>query len=105
MSLIKKLKEFFNGGDDSNDIVTLEEPMKTKKDATVEQVVKTEPLTVRPKKSTAEKPKKETRKSLEKMTKVKIDELAEERFGVKLDRRKTKADMIEEFMSVQKKAK
>ena len=39
------------------------------------------------------------------MTKVQIDELAAERFGVELDRRKTKADMIEAFMAAQKKAK
>lgn len=49
------------------------------------------------------KPKKETRKSLEKMTKQQIDELAQERFGAELDRRKTKADMIEDFMAAQKK--
>lgn len=65
----------------------------------------TTPVTVKAKKDTADKPKRETRKSLEKLTKVKIDELAQERLGVELDRRKSKADMIEAFMSAQKKAK
>lgn len=105
MSLFKRLKDWFNGGDDTDDILVLQTPLKTKKDATVETVVKTEPLTVKPKKNTAEKPKRETRKSLEKMTKVKIDELALERFGVELDRRKTKEFMIDEFLIAQKKAK
>lgn len=67
--------------------------------------VKVEPVTVKPKKDTAEKTKRETRKSLEKMTKVQIDELAAERFGTELDRRQTKEKMIEAFMDAQKKAK
>ena len=64
----------------------------------------TAPVTVKVKKE-APKVKRETRKSLEKLTKVKIDELAQESLGVELDRRKSKADMIEAFMSAQKKAK
>lgn len=70
--------------------------------------VKTETLTVKAnsvKTKTQDKPKRETRKSLEKMTKVQIDDLAKERFGVELDRRKTKTDMIEAFMAAQKKSK
>lgn len=65
---------------------------------------KTKPVTVKAK---AEEPKvkRETRKSLGNLTKVQIDDLAKERFGVDLDRRKTKTDMIEDFMSAQKKAK
>lgn len=107
MSLFKRFKDWFNGGDDSQDeILVLKNPLKTKKDSTVETVVKTETLTVKPKKPTTQKPKnRETRKSLDKMTKVQIDDLAVERFGIDLDRRKTKADMIEQFMAAQRKAK
>ena len=49
------------------------------------------------------KPKKETRKSLEKVTKQRIVELAQERFGIEIDRRKTKEFMIDEFLIAQKK--
>ena len=71
----------------------------------IENAVAVSPVTVKPKKSTTKKPKRETRKSLDKLTKKAIDDLALERFGTELDRRKTKADMIEDFMSAQKKAK
>ena len=70
----------------------------------IENAEPVKPVTVKAKKS-APKTKRETRKSLEKMTKLQIDELALERFGVELDRRKTKSDMIEAFMTAQKKAK
>jgi hypothetical protein len=80
----------------------------TPKEKVASAKVKTETLTVKTnnaKTKTTDKPKRETRKSLEKMTKIQIDELALERFGVELDRRKTKTDMIEAFMAAQKKAK
>lgn len=80
----------------------------TSKEKVASATVKTETLTVKTnsvKTKTADKPKRETRKSLEKMTKVQIDELAQERFGVEIDRRKTKEFMIDEFMIAQKKAK
>lgn len=105
MSLFKRFKDWFNGGDDTDDILVLEKPLTTKKDATVETVVKTEPLTVKPKKKKQEKSNRETKASLEKMTKVQIDELAAERFGVQLDRRNRKETMISEFMKEQRKAK
>ena len=62
-------------------------------------------VTVKAKTHTTQKPKRETRKSLEKMTKVQIDELAQERLGVELDRRKTKIGMIDEFLIAQTEAK
>ena len=105
MSLFKRFKDWFNGGDDTDDILVLEKPLTTKKDATVETVVKTEPLTVKPKKKKQDKSNRETKASLEKMTKVQIDELAAERFGVQLDRRNRKETMISEFMKEQRKAK
>lgn len=71
----------------------------------IENAEAVSPVTVKPKKDKKEGTKRETRKSLEKLTKVQIDELALERFGAELDRRKTKAAMIEDFMSAQKKAK
>ena len=105
MSLFKRFKDWFNGGDDTDDILVLEKPLTTKKDATVETVVKTEPITVKPKKKKQDKSNRETKASLEKMTKVQIDELAAERFGVQLDRRNRKETMISEFMKEQRKAK
>lgn len=105
MSLFKRFKDWFNAGDDTDDFLVLEKPLTTKKDATVETVVKTEPLTVKPKKKKQEKSNRETKASLEKMTKVQIDELAAERFGVQLDRRNRKETMISEFMKEQRKAK
>jgi hypothetical protein len=44
---------------------------------------------------------KETRESLRAMTKTDIDALAKERFGVDLDRRKTKDTLIEDFLKAQ----
>lgn len=41
---------------------------------------------------------------LEKMTKVELDEYAEKNFGIKLDRRKRKFDMIADFLE-QKRSK
>lgn len=66
----------------------------------------TTPLTIKPKVfKLEEKHRVDTPASLTKMTKVQIDDLAKEKFGVDLDRRKSKADMIDGFMSAQKKAK
>lgn len=101
MSLFKKIKDWFNGGDDSNDVLILENALKTKNDATIDTVVKTNPVTVKPKPSTAQNPNQETAQSLERMTKIQIDELAAERFGIQLDRRKKKETMIEEFLEAQ----
>lgn len=97
---IKSVRPYEFTEEDKPDILVLTPEQKIESAKTV-----TEPVTVKPKKSTAPKTKRETRKSLEKMTKVQIDELAQERFGVELDRRKTKEFMIDEFMIAQKKAK
>lgn len=87
-------------------VLTSEDEVKVSSKEKIEKATeKTKPVTVKAKTDTTQKPKRETRKSLEKMTKVQIDELAAERFGAELDRRKTKADMIEAFMAAQKKAK
>lgn len=80
----------------------------TPKEKVASATVKTETLTVKTsgvKTKTEDKPKNLKRAALEKMTKVQIDELAQERFGVEIDRRKTKEFMIDEFMIAQKKAK
>ena len=55
-----------------------------------------------PKKAAA-KSAKHTKASLGKLTKVQIDELAKAELGVNLDRRKTKDDMIKDFLKNQKK--
>ena len=81
------------------------EPLVLTPEQKIEKAEPVAAVTVKPKKSTVEKPKRETRKGLEKMTKVQIDELAQELFGIELDRRKTKEFMIDEFMIAQKKAK
>lgn len=54
-------------------------------------------------KKTAAKSAKHTKASLGKLTKVQIDELAKAELGVNLDRRKTKDDMIKDFLKSQKK--
>ena len=46
---------------------------------------------------------KHTKATLGKLTKVQIDELAKSDLGVDLDRRKTKDDMIKDFLAAQKK--
>lgn len=61
---------------------------------------KTTPVTISPKK---ESTSKQTKASLAKMTKQEIDDLAKSTLGVDLDRRATKAKMIDEFMQVQGK--
>ena len=64
----------------------------------------TKPVTVKPAKPKAKSnPDRQTRATLSKLTKVQIDELAKERLGVDLDRRKTKDDMIKAYMAAQKK--
>ena len=57
---------------------------------------------VAPKKAET-KTAKHTKASLGKLTKVQIDELAKSDFGIDLDRRKTKDDMIKDFLAAQKK--
>lgn len=79
----------------------------TPKEKVASATVKTETLTVKTnsaKVKTEDKPKREKRPALEKMTKAQIVELAQERFGIEIDRRKTKEFMIDEFMIAQKKA-
>ena len=56
-----------------------------------------------PKAKPATKTTKHTKATLGKLTKVQIDELAKSDLGVDLDRRKTKDDMIKEFLAAQKK--
>jgi hypothetical protein len=90
--------------------VAVEEITKpvTPKEKVASAKVKTETLTVKTSNvttNTENKPKRETRKSLDKLTKAQIDELAQEKLGVELDRRKTKEVMIDEFLVAQKKAK
>ena len=82
--------------------------LATPKEKVASATVKTETLTVKTnsaKVKTEDKPKREKRPALEKMTKAQIVELAQERFGIEIDRRKTKEFMIDEFMIAQKKAK
>lgn len=95
-----------------NEVKVIEKTAKPKPNKPKEKIasatVKTETLTVKTsgvKTKTEDKPKNLKRAALEKMTKVQIDELAQERFGVEIDRRKTKEFMIDEFMITQKKAK
>ena len=56
-----------------------------------------------PKKAATAKTTKHTKATLGKLTKVQIDELAKSDLGVDLDRRKTKDDMIKDFLAAQKK--
>lgn len=79
----------------------------TPKEKVASATVKTKTLTVKTnsvKVKTEDKPKREKRPALEKMTKDQIVELAQERFGIEIDRRKTKEFMIDEFIIAQKKA-
>lgn len=55
------------------------------------------------KKAATAKTTKHTKATLGKLTKVQIDELAKSDLGVDLDRRKTKDDMIKDFLAAQKK--
>jgi len=91
--------------EEQDTLVLTPDDQVTSKEKIEKASVKTNPVTVKHKNHTTQSHKRETRKSLEKMTKVKIDELAQERFGVELDRRRTKEIMIDEFLTAQKKAK
>jgi hypothetical protein len=86
--------------------VAVEEIAKpvTPKEKVASAKVKTETLTI---KSAGVKVKTEKfkRATLDKMTKVQINELAQEKFGLEIDRRKTKELMIDEFLIAQRKAK
>lgn len=56
----------------------------------------------KPKKEATVKPKKETKVTLSKLAKKDIAGLAQDQFGVKIDTKKTKDAMIEEFLRAQK---
>jgi hypothetical protein len=76
----------------------------TPKEKVASAKVKTETLTVKTS-NVKVKTEKYKRATLEKMTKVQLADLAHEKFGVELDRRKTKEFMIDDFLVEQKKAK
>lgn len=79
-------------------------PTKPKKD-TAKPVAKS---ASKPKKSTTQKPKKtapKTAADLEKMAKAAIDLYAEKEYGIKLDCRKRKSDMIADFVEQRRNRK
>jgi hypothetical protein len=86
--------------------VAVEEIAKpvTPKEKVASAKVKTETLTVKTS-NVKVKTKKFKREALEKMTKAQLVELAQETFGLELDRRKTKEFMVDDFMIAQRKAK
>ena len=83
------------------DVITKEE--KPAADKVKSAKSKTKPVTVKPKAVKSSTAVRESQKSLGKMTKLQIDELAQERLGTQLDRRKTKDEMIKAYMAAQKK--
>jgi rRNA maturation endonuclease Nob1 len=70
--------------------------------APAEVKVKTETKKTAPKKAVTNAAK-HTKASLGKLTKADIEKIAKAEFGVDLDRRKTKDDMIKDFLVEQKK--
>lgn len=70
--------------------------------AEVKVKVKTETKKAAPKKAVINAAK-HTKASLGKLTKADIEKIAKAEFGVDLDRRKTKDDMIKDFLAEQKK--
>ena len=87
------------------------EPLVLTKPVKAEAEVKAPATTVKAKKPAAKKTKKvstevkHTKASLGKLTKVAIDELAKNELGTDLDRRKTKDQMIKDFLAAQKAKK
>ena len=108
MKIFKKLVALFTRSnvDTNNDVYVLKNPLKSKKDADVSTVIKTQPVSIRAKIKLVpgiSSTKLETRASLNKMSKIQIDDLARENFGVDLDRRERKVLMIGTFLKEQKK--
>ena len=105
MKFLRKLTGLFTGSNDDNhnNVVKLKKPLKSKKDADVNTVITTQPVTVRAKKKVVSSVKLETHETLALMPKSVIEELARANFGVELDRRTKKLSMIDRFMEEQKK--
>ena len=87
-----------------NIITGTKEPNAFEDEINGKPVVSTSTLTVKaaPKK---EKVKKQTKASLGKMTKVQLEEVGRSEFGIELDRRHKKEDLIKQLLKEQRSAK
>jgi|SRR6056297_2771461 len=96
---IKNLFSFKSAESSSSDTLVLKDPIKESKKPVEKTPVSSK---AEKKKAKAAAKKGYTQKDLEKMDKTAIDELAAKELGIKLDRRKKKETMIEEFLKAQK---
>jgi hypothetical protein len=97
--MFSKIVEFFSGNKtDDSPITTIGDTIKGK------PVVKTGELTVKAAHKQEEKTKKHTKATLGKLTKIQLEEIGRSEFGVELDRRKKKEDLVAELLKEQRQA-
>lgn len=94
--MFSKIVEFFSGN--KTDDSPIGDTIKGK------PVVKTGELTVKAASKQEEKTKKHTKATLGKLTKIQLEEIGRSEFGVELDRRKKKEDLVAELLKEQRQA-
>lgn len=95
--MFSKIVEFFSGNK-TDDSPIIGDTIKGK------PVVKTGELTVKAASKQEEKTKKHTKATLGKLTKIQLEEIGRSEFGVELDRRKKKEDLVAELLKEQRQA-
>ena len=95
--MLNKILDFLSGGKKKESNVIGDEINGKPVVATAELTVKAAPK--------KEEAKKHTKASLSKLTKVQLEEIGRSEFGVELDRRKKKDDLVAELLKEQRSAK
>ncbi len=98
--MLSKLKQFLGLGQDEKAKV----PEAIAKAVDSKNITSTSTLTVKPTGKNAPKVKKHTKASLGKLTKQKLEDIGRSEYGVELDRRKKKDDLVAQLLKEQKQA-
>ncbi len=98
--MLSTIKQFFGLGQDKKAKV----PEAIAKAVDSKNITSTSTLTVRPTGKNAPKVKKHTKASLGKLTKQQLEDIGRSEYGVELDRRKKKDDLVAQLLKEQKQA-
>tara|TARA_R110000764_G_scaffold4081_4_gene16866 strand:- start:259 stop:567 length:309 start_codon:yes stop_codon:yes gene_type:complete len=98
--MLKKLKQFLGLG--QGDTSTIPESIANAVNS--DNITPTNTLTIKPTGKDAVKVKKYTKASLGKLTKQQLEEIARSEYGIELDRRKKKDELVSTLLREQKTA-
>ena len=98
--MLSKLKQFLGLGQDEKAKV----PEAITKAVDSKNITTTSTLTVKPTGKNTPKVKKHNKASLGKLTKQQLEEIGRSEYGVELDRRKKKDDLVAQLLKEQKRS-